>query len=226
MPDAPLELFHRDAQGCFSSCVSLPACIPHYFFLPGVEALGTVLRRDGRLFIEMGRHHTLSRDLEQLQDGRPDFGLCLSTRSAYHCRISALITRALNDRFGLSRLKTMQIMTCLQEALTNAVIHGNLRIACARDTPEGFERYFRLVEQAAASDAGEDRVYVRAWDHRAFFRICVTHEGKGRLDPALIAHSRLQLDRKNGRGLFIIQSLAEQVTTDDACRSIDITFTY
>jgi len=162
-----------------------------------------------------------------LQKDAPDFGLCLTSLHTYDANAAYIITSALNARFGMSRRKRMHIMTCLQEALANAVIHGNLCIECDRNSLAAFERYYQLINDRIMQPAfASTRVYVRAWSSQDSFRICITHGGNGSLGPDILHESRPALEKRAGRGLFIIQSLAEWVTTDAERKSIDITFTY
>ncbi len=217
-PAHDLESFAPDAMA---------AGVPHYFILPHAQALADILKSNARMFIELGSRGTLTRDLKKLQERQPDFGLCLTTRHTYNSQVAGIITQALNDRFGMSRLKKMPIMTCLQEGLANAVVHGNLCIECPRDSLEGFEKYYSMIDEAVSSDTFKDkRIYVRAWEHVYSFQICITHEGDGVLNPAYFSKHNPLPSQKCGRGLFIIQSLAEQVTTDAECKTLDITFSY
>lgn len=204
-----------------------PIFVPHYFVMTNVQALTAVLRTRGTYFLEVGQRLALEHDLRILQKDIPDFALCLTSQHTYDNRVAPVITQAINDRFPKTRMKRMHIVTCLQEALANAVVHGNLRIDCQRNSLESFERYYRLIDEGVRQpDVKDKRVYVRAWDYPDALRLCITHEGEGMLDPKSIAESHPQLEKKNGRGLFIIQSLAEQVKTDAERKSIDITFTY
>lgn len=223
--DAPLELFHDERPD-----EALPlrySSTPHYFTLRKAEDLAGVLGRSGIFFIEARNYQALGRHLAVLQEGMPDFGLCLSTAHCTDASVAQMLTATLNDRFGMSRAKHMQIVTCLQEAISNAVIHGNLQVDYVRDSLEAFERCHAQIDHLMHdSHLRELRVYVRAWDYGGSFRLCITHEGAGRLLPAMLAESHPEAKKRLGRGLFIIQSLAEEVSTDAWQTSIHITFAY
>ena len=226
--ELPSALFQGNAQSDSSpSLTPASACPPHYFLLPQVPGLSKVLRNNASFFLEIGSYDTLGKDLAILQNGAPDFGLCLTTFHTYDAQVAVILTSALNDRFGMSRLKKMHIMTCLQEALTNAVIHGNLCIPCEKGSVEAFERYYALINEALTKEHYKDmRIYIRAWDYQGSFHLSITHDGEGKLTPDIIAESHPDAEKRHGHGLFIIQSLAEQVSTDAEGKSIDVIFTY
>jgi anti-sigma regulatory factor (Ser/Thr protein kinase) len=201
--------------------------VPYYFALGGTESLADVLKYPAGFFLQMGTRQRMGNDLTLLQAGDADFGLCLTTRDSYHSELAATITDALNNRFGLSRAKRTHIMTCLQEAVMNAVIHGNLCLESPEDSLDAFTRFYASVEQGVTAAATRDmRIYVQAWNLPHALRVCVTHEGNGRLNAMALTKTNPTLEQKTGRGLFLIQSLAEQVHTDAECRSIIFSFHY
>ena len=223
---APLMLFHREVQPDIGWRASIHR-IPHYFALPSPEALADILQQSADTFLEIAQRDRMDQDLAALIAEAPDFAVGLTSQSTYHPLISATITDALNDRFGLSRGKRMQIMTCLQEALSNAVIHGNLCVTGERDSLQGFEDFYQSVDNALAEPQFQQkRVFIRAWDTKVSLRVCISHGGPGRINPLLLAPNNPLPEQKCGRGIFIIQSLAEQVHTNAECNALDLSFTY
>jgi anti-sigma regulatory factor (Ser/Thr protein kinase) len=223
----PIALHNYDRLEAFHIAPSKFTQSPCYFTLQTTKGLSEVLRRQGRFFIETRDYGALVNSLEFLQRGAPDFALALSSKHTYSPDTAHIITTALNDRFGMSRHKSMQILTCLQEALANAVIHGNLGIECERNSLEALERYYEMIIDAISDPYYADLcVYVLDWEQPGVLRICISHEGEGLLDNTKIQDSHPELQRRHGRGLFIIQSLAEWVMTDVTRKSLDITFTY
>lgn len=200
---------------------------PCFFTLHSPSQLGRMLQRHHQVFVHSTPGHDTQTDLKQLQDKKPNFGISLNSAYAYHPQTSSLLTQAINERLGLSRARRMQIITCLQEALTNAVVHGNLCVERHFNSLAEFNAYHQQVHEALDEPMYSNlRVYVRAWDYGRSLLLNVRHAGSGRLEDLKLFESHPSLEQKTGRGLYIIQSLAEQVWSDDAGKSLSITFTY
>lgn len=75
-------------------------------------------------------------------------GLVLTTRSAYRWMVARPFIDALADRINLSPDVRERAHTALQEAVMNAVLHGNLGLESAlRDDLAGMQRTHERVEQ-------------------------------------------------------------------------------
>lgn len=219
--DTPVAVLHEEKHG-----VSAVA-VPHYFMLPTVEALSFILRTRGSFFLEMGGREKMEADFALLQQGEPDFGLCLTSLNTYNAEVALIITQSLTQRFVQCADKRMHLVSCLQEALANAVIHGNLCINCPRNTLEAFDRYYQTIRNLVVTPEFNDkRVYVQAWNSATHLRLCVSHEGHGMLTADMLGECQPEKDQKSGRGLFIIQSLADKVEVRNEGKSIAITFAY
>jgi len=111
------------------------------------------------------------------------------------------------DENGLIR-----IAVCLREALTNAMIHGNLQIDSAmREHDE--KGYYALIEKRADEEPYADRyVHVSARHSAQGAAYTVRDEGPGfdygalpdPTDPA-------NLERVSGRGMLLIQTFMDEV---------------
>ncbi|HZY90521.1 MAG TPA: response regulator [Gemmataceae bacterium] len=100
----------------------------------------------------------------------------------------------------------------LHEALTNAVLHGNLEIRSElRETDE--KQYHRqAVERRTQAPYGDRRVFLTATLTRHEATFVVRDEGSG-FDPALLPDPTdpANLGRVSGRGLLLIQTFMDRV---------------
>jgi CheY-like chemotaxis protein/anti-sigma regulatory factor (Ser/Thr protein kinase) len=100
----------------------------------------------------------------------------------------------------------------LHEALTNAILHGNLEVSSAlRETDE--KQYHRLADERRTQAPYRDRrVFVTATLTRHEATFVVRDEGNG-FDPALLPDPTdpANLGRVSGRGLLLIQTFMDRV---------------
>ncbi|MCR9296661.1 MAG: ATP-binding protein [bacterium] len=108
----------------------------------------------------------------------------------------------------------IQIGIALDEALTNAVVHGNLEVSSdLREVDEG-KAYHRLIEERRQQTPySERRVYVRSCISKEHARIVIRDEGPG-FDPKLIPDPTDpgNLEKVSGRGLLLIQSFMDDIS--------------
>ena len=111
----------------------------------------------------------------------------------------------------------------LHEALTNAILHGNLGISSdLRETDEK-EYYRQVAERRTQSPWCERRVWVRAMltpDEAVFV---IRDEGEG-FDPELLPDPTdpANLGRASGRGLLLIQTFMDRVEHNDSGNQITL----
>lgn len=197
--------------------------VPHFFCIHPGGSLDGILQRPYSLFIEVGERQRLDRMVEQLFDRLPDLALSLTTRTAYRQNIARSIALHLNERFGLQGHKSLHIQTCLQEALVNAMVHGNLGIGSDFTSIDEMEDYYRLIERRLAENAlCQRRVTVAAWDEGDSLKISVNDQGDGFAMSAEAPRGRLP----HSRGIHFIRSLADRVWIGDDRRTLFMTFTY
>src|SRR5262249_33178180 len=112
----------------------------------------------------------------------------------------------------------------LHEALTNAILHGNLELSSAlRESDE--KEYYRLpVERRAMEPYSERRVYVTAKFTRQDLRFTVRDDGIG-FDPASLPDPTDpgNLGKVSGRGLLLIQTFMDRVEHNDRANEITMT---
>jgi CheY-like chemotaxis protein/anti-sigma regulatory factor (Ser/Thr protein kinase) len=100
----------------------------------------------------------------------------------------------------------------LHEALTNAILHGNLEVSSEmRETDE--KQYYRLAaERRSQAPYGERRVFVQVAVNRQDATFVVRDEGPG-FDPGTLPDPTdpANLGRVSGRGLLLIQTFMDRV---------------
>jgi|GEM_PF-857393 len=139
----------------------------------------------------------------------------VSNETARTLPLAPLLVRAILQRAGEPGADPCDMETALHEAITNAVIHGNLGLSSIHvGGHEGLDNYIRTVEQRAAQETLKHRRVIVGvdWDdHEIGFS--VRDEGDG-FNP--------QAKRSNdspaafsGRGFFLIRSLVSRLEISD-----------
>lgn len=155
--------------------------------------------------------------------------LSLSTATAYAVDTMGLVSEAMRQSFHVrSELDTQLIEICLAEAISNAVIHGNLQIdGRLRATAEGFESFRQTMLQRLADPVKS----------RRRVEICLVPLGSGMLTIAVsdqgagfdLAEKLTQApaaNAKSGRGLNLIRKAARSVVAEDCGRTLVMTFAH
>jgi CheY-like chemotaxis protein/anti-sigma regulatory factor (Ser/Thr protein kinase) len=112
------------------------------------------------------------------------------------------------DENGLIR-----VAVALREALTNAVLHGNLEVSSELRAKEE-KAYHRLIEERRDQEPYDDRrVYVSARESRSEAVYTVRDEGPG-FDPTAMPDPTdpANLDTIAGRGLLLIRTFMDEVS--------------
>lgn len=108
----------------------------------------------------------------------------------------------------------MQVHLALEEAISNAIIHGNLEVDSAiREDADGAMKYAQLIrERANRQPYARRRVRVNVRVTAESAEVLIKDEGSGfdhRDAPDPTAAE--QLDKSSGRGLFMMRSLMDEV---------------
>lgn len=117
----------------------------------------------------------------------------------------------------------LQVAIALQEALANALFHGNLE--CSSDIREGDEGdFYRLADERLAIEPYRSRrIHVETRIDREAFRIEIRDEGPGfdvsSLDEPFDAGD---LVRIGGRGMILIRSFLDEVIHNEAGNQITL----
>jgi anti-sigma regulatory factor (Ser/Thr protein kinase) len=196
---------------------------PYFFKYQSVEHLQSILQTAYPYFLEVGGYTSLDISLTGLLQQKPDFALCMTTGSAYQASLACTVSASLNQRFGLREPKVMHIDTCLQEAVMNALIHGNLSIDSDFTSLQGFDAYYSLISMRLKCDPYKfRRVSIAAWDYDTYLQIAVIDQGSGIKPSVADANDILP----HGRGLHLIRTLADHVWFGDDLRSIYMIFNH
>ena len=175
-------------------------------------------------FIEMGEDGLSSvgkRCFNAVKRG----GLCLSvlTGSTFSLEIPKLIETAIQRRFNFGKRNSDGLLTlCLAEALSNAVIHGNLEIDCSlRASSEGFQKFRQVMNERIANPAlSNRRVTITVFSNKdGGLYISISDQGQG---FSLTTHPAQPINgrAKSGRGLSLIRTIAKGMWTEDGGRTL------
>ncbi len=118
----------------------------------------------------------------------------------------------------------MQIAMALDEALTNAIIHGNLEVSSdLRQVDDGRPYVEMIAERKQQSPYRERRVLVRLEAFPAEARFVICDEGPG-FDPASLRDPTdpENLEKAGGRGLLLINAFMDSVQHNEMGNGITL----
>jgi CheY-like chemotaxis protein len=127
-----------------------------------------------------------------------------------------LLRMKICDENGLIR-----VAVALREALSNAMLHGNLELGSQLRDGEG-TAYYALMEERRQQEPYEDRhVHVTALESRAEARYVIRDEGPG-FDPANLPDPTdpANLEKVSGRGLLLIRTFMDEISHNQNGNSI------
>jgi len=192
----------------------------------GQEVLTRHLREDGRLYLEAGAEEddALPPFLAIWLKGGPapadGFALALTSRAAYGIDLALAVVEAVTSRAG-SPFPPTGIRAALQEAISNALLHGNLGLG-SWDRPEDILAVgMRIGERLADPAYADRRIIITARWNQAEINLTVTDEGGG-FDPAQARPGAA--NATCGRGLSIIASGTSAFRYADDGRTIAMSF--
>lgn len=150
--------------------------------------------------------------------------LSLSTATAFNADLTNLLCVACRRRMNISDERLSDIETAVEEALSNAMVHGNLDIASVlRNDPADFDQYCDLVNQRLTSpDYANRRLEILLTWSRDSIDVEVHDEGRG-YDISNF-QTLPHLEAKCGRGFSLIRDLARNVIIADHGRSLTMSF--
>ena len=154
--------------------------------------------------------------------------LLVTTKSAYRHHISRAFVEAIESRTTLSSDLHDRIYTATQEAVMNAVLHGNLRIeAGLRDNLERFVEFHESIERKLAlPEVAGGMVRVDAlWNSKMLY-VVIRDSGDGYDKAAMPALSETMGDSPagSGRGLSILETICDRVVLLHGGRAIKLGF--
>ena len=119
----------------------------------------------------------------------------------------------------------LQIGMALDEALVNAMQHGNLQVDSSLREEDDGDQFYELIRQRKQEAPYCDRrVRVQAEFSDQHICVQISDDGPG-FDPSQIADptDEENLHRASGRGLFLIRSFMDQVAYNQAGNQITMT---
>lgn len=157
-------------------------------------------------------------------DERYDFHLQISTETAYGLNFSEQVARHLAEQMRYSSAARTNLHIALHEAVANAIIRGNLRIASAINHIDQLEAFYKLVNNRLQDDDFRLLpIEVKArWNKKAL-EITVQDQGRGfDYEPVL---SRLKSQpSKQVNGISLIAASSTSFHYDNGGRSLTMHF--
>lgn len=146
--------------------------------------------------------------------------ISLSTASAYAIDLTLAFCTALSDRVVIPETHRGDMELALQEALSNAILHGNLEVdGFLRASAEDFAVYTQTIQDRLTNlPYGARRIELAADWTDDEITISLHDQGPGYKEPPMLETS------KNNRGLELIGQLAASVEVLDNGRHIVMKF--
>ena len=186
--------------------------------------LADCLARPGAVVVETGDEDPPGGDWAAVAVPADGFYLSLTTATAFSLQVAPLIGRALAERKVVGADRQSVVELCLQEAVANAIIHGNLGIcSTAKDHPEGYRVFSQLVNSCLEDRSlRERRVEVFARWNGTVLDISIGDQGGG-FNVARVPDEPVASGR-SGRGFVFMRALAGEVAVTDGGRCTSLRF--
>ncbi len=186
------------------------------------EQAREALRAGARALVELDGDALPAAALDAAARG-VELHLSLTTATAFSLDVAALVAQALAERCPPAEARLHEIEVTLHEALTNAVIHGNLGLTSGpSDDPGAFSAFYDEVRRRLADPVRSARriVVEAAWDG-GFLELSVADQGDGYESPAAVS---APISAKSGRGLQIMRELASSIAVGEGGRRLTLRF--
>jgi len=130
-----------------------------------------------------------------------------------------MLQESLIDKLDIDDTERIRMAIALEEALSNAIYHGNLELDSAlREGPDDGQEYFQLAAvRKNVEPFLKRRVHVEASRTDQEFRIVIRDDGPG-YDPDSLPDPTdpENLEKVHGRGLLLIRTFMDAVEHNDA----------
>lgn len=159
-------------------------------------------------------------------DYASDFVLCMSTETAYESNLSEIITRYAAQQVPLSDTAAINLRTALHEAITNAIIWGNLGIRTIVDSLESMETFYQHINARLGSEIYKSLpVTIKLRFQKHGFNVSVSDVGKGFQKNPGNAKPK-SLFSPAGRGLQLIEACTHSMHHSDQGRTLNMQISY
>jgi CheY-like chemotaxis protein len=117
----------------------------------------------------------------------------------------------------------MRIGVALQEALTNAMHHGNLQVGSELRESRHAEYHALIAKRCLESPYRDRCVHITARLTRDEAAFVIRDEGEG-FDPSMLPdpHDAANLEKASGRGVLLMRSFMDEVRFEDRGRSVTL----
>lgn len=152
----------------------------------------------------------------------------ISTGTAFRLPVAQLVAPIIEARWPGGRCDHEAVLTALGEAITNAVVHGNLGMKCVDGAdPMGFDAFMRAVaERIAAPEHADKLIIIAAFEDDGDLIIMVRDQGEG-FDPSRLptpTEARSDPRRLSGRGVMLMRDFSSGVTFARGGRQVTLRF--
>ena len=127
------------------------------------------------------------------------------------------------DSWGLDRTDRMRTGTAMEEALLNAMYHGNLEVS-SELKEQDHQAFYALADQRRTSLPWIDRrIEVRIWMTTEEVKVTIQDDGKG-FDPTTLPDPTdpENLARPFGRGVMLMRAFMDEVTYNDTGNEVTL----
>jgi anti-sigma regulatory factor (Ser/Thr protein kinase) len=153
------------------------------------------------------------RAVRKMSCGR--LGLTVTTRSAYRHSVAKAFVEAIAARLSFPRDLRERIHTAVQEAVMNAMLHGNLELGSGlRDSLEGLAASHELIEALLElPEVARSTIRVDAIWNPTMLYVLIRDSGRGfkRTESPSPELWQAGGDRGCGRGLAILEMFCDRV---------------
>lgn len=186
-----------------------------------VENLSLVLSRPGRVWVDTSCGDAAAFSLV----GTDDLTLRLSTRSAICHEVSSVVVQAVIARLPQLIAQEQNMVCALQEAIGNAVMHGNLGLdSSLRATIEGLTQYSAHMAQRQSDPVlAALPITIRVKIRQDGIDLSVEDQGAG-FDPALKRSQTAHSFVAGGLGIGIIEQSCARMSFSQGGRCVSMAF--
>jgi anti-sigma regulatory factor (Ser/Thr protein kinase) len=189
------------------------------------ETLETALAPPATQCVEADLIDDCADDVVLAQTARGRLGLVVTTRSAYRHSIVKAFVNAVENRASLSKDLRVRLYSAVQEALMNAVLHGNLKIdSDLRGSLDGLLAAQDAIESKLnAPDIARSKIQVEAVWSKSVLNVMIRDSGTG-YDHESAEECPASDDRASGRGIAILQAFSDKVAVLNGGTTVRLEF--